>query len=84
MKGIKAKRGFTVKPKIKIGIKKASKPSDPMDALILKASAALTVEPTKTSKEEKKSRKVSRSAVRKRQKVKKAGAKRKQKRKGVN
>ena len=80
----KAKRGFVMKKKITIGKKTPNKKVDPMDALIKQASSALTVEPTKASKEEKKSKTTNRSAVRKNQKVRKAGAKRKQRRKGVN
>lgn len=88
-----SKKGFVAKsakrPKKAIS-KKSAAPSDPIEALIMKSKTALNM--SDAEKEERKRNtakkaqqaKARRSVVRKQQKQKKAGAKRKQARKGIN
>lgn len=88
-----SKKGFrassTKRPKKAIA-KKAAVPSDPIEALIQKSKTALNVsEAEREEQKRKKTKKAQqakarRSVVRKQQKQRKNGAKRKQARKGVN
>lgn len=90
----KSKLGFTAKstskPKPQKAIAKKSVPSDPVEALILQSKTALSMSDVEKAEAQKKAKKKAqqakarRSVVRKQQKKRQAGAKRKQRRKGIN
>ena len=88
VKAVKAKRGFTAttRRQAKKGVVKPGASKPPLDAVeaLIKQSAALSMEQTKTKASAKsKKTKTNRSAVRKQRKVKVASVRRKQKRKGI-
>ena len=89
VKNVKAKRGFvgaTKKKSRKRGPKatKAQMPKDPVDSLTISFQQSAGLEVKKAISKKKRSAKTNRSVVRKQRKVRIAGTKRKNKRKGIN